>query len=693
MALYKNNSNIAQISLYGGGGTSAALPGIINTSYGANTPVIPTTPTPTPVTFTPYSFQAGSLVGGANQVNPALLYSQNTLVKPPITSMGANVMIAGSGNYGGGTGGGGVTDEGVVLGNPNVNNSTFNNITDSPSPTYAQFSGEVNVGNDNKVDLSYGGNAGSGTGAGTVTPPVETPPTETETPPVETPPTDTSGSEGGGTGTPTDTTIDSYYDYLKTEMPEHLKGIYNDTIAAIDQANAKTIAEINAAKERGIVDANTSYQHNLSTYGAKNEALRGMGLAGSGYSEYLDSQAYATQRAEVQGVKAGALAAENNANATVDAQKLEAKTALDENLLYYDNLAEQHLEGKWSEILTGAGNGTYSKEQVENLAKCYGFSDEQIATLTGAADSYETEKAEAEANAIGEKFLAALGDVKQGIYDEEDIPALVSQFNFSPEQEAQLIEEARQFKQNTYEANTNNATGNITTDTTDDEIQDFVDQNGGEGKEELEEARNQARVNEVKDLISYGDTTKACELADSYYDNGNGFMDKNTYQKIYSDSWSKDLSAASISADDIDSVLMELNKDKELGKLSDTDYNRLKKVAWGKVGTAYTPTQAGISDKKEEKGSFLWWDWDKYTKFKMGGTYYKCSTNMWYNPELDGVLNGISTGDRSTTPVENTIVKYNGKTYAYMKHYVSQSALGAGQITGFYTSWIEVTKE
>lgn len=693
MALYKNNSNIAQISLYGGGGTSAALPGIINTSYGANTPVIPTTPTPTPVTFTPYSFQAGSLVGGANQVNPALLYSQNTLVKPPITSMGANVMIAGSGNYGGGTGGGGVTDEGVVLGNPNVNNSTFNNITDSPSPTYAQFSGEVNVGNDNKVDLSYGGNAGSGTGAGTVTPPVETPPTETETPPVETPPTDTSGSEGGGTGTPTDTTIDSYYDYLKTEMPEHLKGIYNDTIAAIDQANAKTIAEINAAKERGIVDANTSYQHNLSTYGAKNEALRGMGLAGSGYSEYLDSQAYATQRAEVQGVKAGALAAENNANATVDAQKLEAKTALDENLLYYDNLAEQHLEGKWSEILTGAGNGTYSKEQVENLAKYYGFSDEQIATLTGAADSYETEKAEAEANAIGEKFLAALGDVKQGIYDEEDIPALVSQFNFSPEQEAQLIEEARQFKQNTYEANTNNATGNITTDTTDDEIQDFVDQNGGEGKEELEEARNQARVNEVKDLISYGDTTKACELADSYYDNGNGFMDKNTYQKIYSDSWSKDLSAASISADDIDSVLMELNKDKELGKLSDTDYNRLKKVAWGKVGTAYTPTQAGISDKKEEKGSFLWWDWDKYTKFKMGGTYYKCSTNMWYNPELDGVLNGISTGDRSTTPVENTIVKYNGKTYAYMKHYVSQSALGAGQITGFYTSWIEVTKE
>lgn len=592
-----------------------------------------------------------------------------------------------------------------------------------PTPTYSMQGGELVITNGKTPlnpyaadpvipNLSYSANANPTTDNPTTTPlatpaistptepevtpttsPPKSPTTETETPPMETPPADTSGSEGGSTGTPTDTTIDGYYDYLKTEMPEHLKGIYNDTIVAIDQANAKTIAEINAAKERGIVDANTSYQHNLSTYGAKNEDLRGMGLAGSGYSEYLDSQAYATQRAEVQGVKAGALAAENEANATADAQKLEAKTALDESLLYYDNLAEQHLEGKWSDILTGAGNGTYSKEQVENLAKYYGFSDEQIATLTGAVDSYETEKAEAEANAINEKFLAALGDVKQGIYDEEDIPALVDQFGFSPDQKAQLEKEAREFKKNTYEANTNTATGNVTTETTDEEIQDFVDKNGGEGKEELEKARNQARVDEVKDLISYGDTTKAYELADSYYDNGNGFMDKKTYQKIYSDGWSKDLSAASISADDIDSVLMELNKDKELGKLSATDYNRLKMVAWGKVGTAYTPTQAGISDKTEEKGKFLWWDWDKYTKFKMNGTSYKCSTNMWYNPELDGILNGISTGDKGTKPEENTIVKYNGKTYAYMKHYVSQSAMGAGQITGFYTSWIEVTKE
>ena len=676
MALYKNNSNIAQISLYGGGGTSAALPGVINTSYGANTPVIPTTPTPTPVTFTPYSFQAGSLVGGANQVNPALLYSQNTLVKPPITSMGANVMIAGSGNYGGGTGGGGVTDEGVVLGNPNVNNSTFNNITDSPSPTYAQFSGEVNVGNDNKVDLSYGGNAGSGTGAGTVTPPVETPPTETETPPVETPPTDTSGSEGGGTSTPTDTTIDSYYDYLKTEMPEHLKGIYNDTIAAIDQANAKTIAEINAAKERGIVDANTSYQHNLSTYGAKNEALRGMGLAGSGYSEYLDSQAYATQRAEVQGVKAGALAAENEANATADAKKLEAKTALDESLLYYDNLAEQHLEGKWSDILTGAGNGTYSKEQVENLAKYYGFSDEQIATLTGAVDSYETEKAEAEANAIGEKFLAALGDVKQGIYDEEDIPALVSQFNFSPEQEAQLIKEAQEFKKNTYEANTNTASGNVTPDTTDDEIQDMVDQDliDGKGAEELKDDRRQAQINEINDYIEIGDYDTALKLADKYYNNGNGTIDQDTYQKAYFDFWANGISSrGSATVADIKQDIADIDNQQKAGKLSSADANALKQYIYACAGGKLSSTSYTAQiDGKLSKGT------GRYTytlTIKMDGKEYKMVVKKTANafgagaikPEVAdtdtaNILTGIAGGG---TPTKNTLIMYQGQLWLY----------------------------
>jgi vacuolar-type H+-ATPase subunit H len=370
------------------------------------------------------------------------------------------------------------------------------------------------------------------------------------------------------TNAPTTPTT-SYYDYLKTELPEGLKELYNDEIIAIDNANAQAIAKINAMKDSAIVDADTSYKSNLSNYGAKNEALRKIGLSGSGYSEYLDSQAYATYRNEVQNAKSSALEAETKVNSEAENEK--------------------------------------TKLAKEYLAK------------------------------------------KQTIYDD--------------------------------------IANNITADTSDEEIQYFLDsgQIDPKSKDQLVQLRNTQIVSNINNLVNTGDTDSATKNADKYYDNGNGWMDQKTYQKVYADSWLKDLDGATITESNISDVLNQLDMDKDSDKISNTDYEKLKKTAWGKVGTAYTPSQAGISDKKEEKG--------KNTKFKMGGTYYKCSTNMWYNPELDGILNGISTGDKGTKPEENTIVKYNGKTYAYMKHYVSQNAMGAGQFTGFYTSWIEVTKE
>ena len=539
MALYKNNRNIAQISLYDGGSTPAALPGVINTSYGANygtgnTPVIPTTPTPAPVTFTLASLKPGS--------------------------------------------------------------------------------------NDNNVDLSYGSNATTGTGEGTVTPTVATPPTETETPPAVTPPADTSGSEDGGTNTPTDTTIDSYYNYLKTETPEHLEGIYNDTIAAIDQANAKTIAEINAAKERGIVDANTSYQHNLSTYGAKNEALRGMGLAGSGYSEYLDSQAYATQRAEVQGVKAGALAAENNANATADAQKLEAKTALDENLLYYDNLAEQHLEGKWSDILTGAGNGTYSKEQIENLAEYYGF---------------------------------------------------------SPNQKEQLIKEAQEFKKNTYQANTNTALGEVTVDTTDEEIQDMVDQDiiDETGAEKLKEERKRIQIKDINDYIDSGKYDDALKLADKYYNNGNGTIDQNSYQKVYFDFWANGISSrGSATVADIKQDIADIDNQQKEGKLSYTDAQALKQYIYACAGEKLSPSSYTVQVDTKRGDTIS--TYNNILTIRMDGKEYSLTVGTRGGPLGKGSIDSLYAADKDTSkvlagiagsvrPNENTLVMYQGKLWLY----------------------------
>lgn len=534
---------------------------------------------PTPVNpAPPYSFQGGHLVNG----NPAPVATPtgSSFVDPNL-SYGANVVHAGAAASGGSTGG--TTDEGVVIGSGAT-----------PTPTVADTSSDV--------DLSYSTNAGSDPDATPMSanasadhPPVVTPPTETETPPLETPPTDTSGSEGGGTSTPTDTTIDSYYDYLETEMPEHLKDIYNDTIAAIDQANAKTIAEINAAKERGIVDANTSYEQNKATYGANAEALASMGLTGGGYSDYLNAQAYAAQRDEVQGVKASALAAENNANATADAQKLEAKTALDKNLLFYDNLAEQHLEGKWSDILTGAGNGTYSKEQVENLAKYYGFSDEQIAALTGAVDSYEAEKAAAETKeekAYADKmFGVLLGGANTGEYNADQLASLADTYGLSPEQKQALIDAVNGYTAKTEEAtkqqqtqNKNEIGGYITGETTDEEIQDYVDEGyiSEEDAEELKKDREKAAINEINSYISSGDFSTMQSKADSAYNNG--YISKQQYQKLYYDACIKNCQGAS-SVSDVLRLEADLTNLKNAGKLTGADYNNAVKYLYSRAGS------------------------------------------------------------------------------------------------------------
>lgn len=662
------NKYFNQVSLYGSSGKSNK--NNVNTSYSANTGS-GALAGPTPVNLTPYSFQGGNLVGGPTVTIPPVSPTGSIFAGPNL-SYGANVIQIGAGAGGGNAGG--VTDEGAVIGNPNVNNSTFNNITDGGSPTYAQMSAEVGAGTGEKVDLSYSGNAGTGTEEDTVTPPVETPP-------VEEPPAAEEGTNDDGT-------IDGYYDYLKTEMPEHLQGIYNDTIVAIDKANANIIAEINASKDRGVIDADTAYKHNLSAYGAKNEALRDMGLAGSGYSEYLDSQAYAAYRGEVQGVKASALAAENEANSNAENAKLEAKKALNESTLYYDNLAEEHLENKYSEILKGAGDGTYSKEQIENLAGYYGFTPEQIATLTGSADSYETERLAEEERVRGENFLKALADVKAGYYDEEDIPTLVDQFGFTPEQSAQLVTEAQQYKQNTYAANTNTASGNVTSDTTDDEIQDMVDQDliDDKGAEELKEDRKQAQINEINDYIEIGDYSTALKLADKYYNNGNGTIDKDTYQKAYFDFWTNGISSReNASVDDIMQDIADIENQKSAGKLSAADANSLltylKSTCSGSVScTVGNPHNVFGTELKTHTSM---------VEVTLNGTTYK---DVEYVNNVDDKTKKALNALTNNTTQNGTFVKIGDQIYMYRKYDKETDACKNGWVSikvyNFWTSAI-----
>lgn len=380
---------------------------------------------------------------------------------------------------GGGGSSGVVTDEGVVIGNPNVDNSTFGN-------SYGANVTPTSAPDTPSVDVSYNANSGSNGASSGSTPP----PTSNEAPSTPPKPPENPTSEEAGT----------YYDYLKDEVPESLRDIYNDEIIYQDQQNAQLIEDINgirdttiegageirdtayenaetqkettytyadkvlmetlgfneeqykylldsinASKEtglalaedvratllalatetrdqiyqaaeaarvreyeqaeivrqRGIVDANTSYEQNKATYGANAEALASMGLTGGGYSDYLNAQAYAAQRGEVQAVNADAEATKRAARYAEDDKKMNADTT------YAANVKEAELN--YSEQV-GEVNATYDAALREaNLWKSeadHNANRENTDTKFAADTTYNAAIGEADAT-----YAANVADV------------------------------------------------------------------------------------------------------------------------------------------------------------------------------------------------------------------------------------------------------------------------------------------
>ncbi|MBQ7384774.1 MAG: hypothetical protein IJV72_08310 [Clostridia bacterium] len=567
MLTYKNN--LAQVSLYDGGGG------------------------PSPVTPPSYSFQGGNLVGGSQVTIPSVSPTGSNFVGPNTLSYAANVVqvgaAAGGGSYGG------VTDEGVVIGNPNVNNSTFGN-------SYGANITPVSAPAPQKVDLSYNANTEANTPATETT----STPTPATPAPEASPPSNTTAGGDATANAPTD----SYLEYLQG-VPDELKDIYTDAIAGIDAQNkqlvdeingirndaiaaagtqkesdyaaAETIknnaytyadqalmaalgfnqeqydrllASINAAKEsgmqyaeetkqillslseetkaavyaaaeaarvreyeqadiarqRGIVDASSAYEQNKSTYGANAEALASMGLTGGGYSDYLNAQAYAAQRGEVQAVNADAEAAKRAARYAEDEKKLEADATYAENVAnaeskyadtvyainttYNENLTKANQDkaaadyaansanrdAKYEADQTYAGNiyaadSSYNasvadanKEADERIADAnYNAASErneaEISYKTGLAENekdiavYQQKKAdEAEAEAKAEKayademFGVLLGGANTGEYNADQLASLADTYGLSPEQKQALIDSAAAYEQKKEEA-------------------------------------------------------------------------------------------------------------------------------------------------------------------------------------------------------------------------------------------------
>lgn len=235
------------------------------------------------------------------------------------------------------------------------------------------------------------------------------------------------GSNVNGSSSAGPTEVDSYEQFL-LKQEGYYKNMYDSMVSLIESNKQSTIQQAEqqrkateeqaeTERQRGVIDARSSYAQNLATYGANAEALASMGLSGSGYSDYLNQQAYATQRAETQNANAQAQATKLNAKYTADAATLAAEQQANSDLYnaqlsYQQNLQsnaqalaqyqQQKAEQEKAEVeqrnqyytalLTAANSGQYSSDQLASLAAQYGLDESQVAQLQAAADKYNSDQ-------------------------------------------------------------------------------------------------------------------------------------------------------------------------------------------------------------------------------------------------------------------------------------------------------------
>lgn len=323
------------------------------------------------------------------------------------------------------------------------------------------------------------------------------------------------------------------------------KGVYDTAKRQRDEADKN--ADI--YRERANVNANSAYEQNKANYGANAEVLGRMGITGGGYGDWVNGNAYATQRAEVQAANAEAEGAKREAVYTEDMLKLQAdneynkqkrqaefdylerlynldssyrtgkaeaeqtkaaadkaaydtardtkfqadsleregkaEAELDYNKMLYQNEADYKagmLEAErvkeagqfqanmdyaknimqnderiaeymeklkagdeealrqqkeiFSQLLTGAANGTYGAEEIEILAKMFGFDESQTEDLVDSAGRYKTEAANKERTS---NIIGLLDGANTGAYTVDQIPMLATELGLDPEDDQAVI--------------------------------------------------------------------------------------------------------------------------------------------------------------------------------------------------------------------------------------------------------------
>lgn len=485
---------------------------------------------------------------------------------PSITNQfNGSVVRVGAGGVGGGSSGG-VTKEGVIIGGGAVN-STFNNIS----------SGKKTTG----TDLSYGANAGVNT-LDKSNSLLESLKSQTNTQPITQPTTKPAAPQQPTTPPEqTEEHIDTYEEFIQKTKDTHKENL-DKTNQLIDEQKQAALESAETARQRSIADARSSYEQNKATYGANAEALAGMGLSGSGYSDYINAQAYAQQRGDVQNANAVAAAERTAAESEAGQKKLSAELSYSENiakadeaLIQYKQQESDKKDSYYANLINYANNGTYTAEQLAQLGAQYGLSNEQLTTLQQAAAQYKTDKNNA-------YYTELLSYANNGSYTADQLSQLGTSYGLDAAQIKSLTDAATKYTENKQNANYNQLSSNFA---------GSVDY--------LESAKKNGDISETQ----YGQLVEM-------------------YQKTNYEQYSSDVTSGIADTSAIDRAFKN-------GDISETQYNTLKSE-WNKnVDTSasffnYNGSSLDYGSAKEAYEAVIKNSWcNEATKKAITDTYYK----------------------------------------------------------------------
>ena len=229
----------------------------------------------------------------------------------------------------------------------------------------------------------------------------------------------------------------------------------NATADAQAAQNSKTFIGLLGSVNNGEYDA-TQIKAIAADLGLSDTQTELLVASAEKYATRVSDETSAADQNYLNGVYSELLNAANNGGYTSDQVKdLAKRLGLDENAQKTLGDAAAAYEGKisasennsiYTQLLGSANNGTYTEEQIANLASRFGLSDTEIAQLKKAAQTYTTNNTNATAAdaELQQKktFLDVLNGVLTGAYDSATASALATEFGLSDTQKKAITDAA-----------------------------------------------------------------------------------------------------------------------------------------------------------------------------------------------------------------------------------------------------------